>query len=177
MKRIVLLLAALTIAASCHAREVRIPLRYAAGEGAIFDTRGAIANTHVPVADTDGFIAMEAEWADRHQFDPDIRHAKAPIPEDAGASAGAFLDHAVFASYELLANADGDYWLWARVRTGEGHWRFRDVVKWQALEYEFETPPDLSRATLYLYNVESPDTAYFDDVHIEDLGPVGQGEG
>jgi len=44
--------------------------------------------------------------------------------------------------------------------------------EWQTLEYSFETPPDLTRAQLYLYNVESPDTAWFDDIYVEDLGPV-----
>jgi len=44
--------------------------------------------------------------------------------------------------------------------------------EWQTLEYSFETPPDLTRAQLYLYNVESPDTAWFDDVYVEDLGAV-----
>jgi len=44
--------------------------------------------------------------------------------------------------------------------------------EWQTLEYEFDTPDDLSRATLYLYNVESPDTAWFDDVYVADLGAV-----
>ncbi|MFW5869260.1 MAG: hypothetical protein ACOCX2_15650, partial [Armatimonadota bacterium] len=33
-----------------------------------------------------------------------------------------------YAGYEFLADQAGEYWLWARVRTGEGHWRFRDVV-------------------------------------------------
>lgn len=44
--------------------------------------------------------------------------------------------------------------------------------EWQTLSYELETPPDFTRAQLYLYNVESPDTAWFDDVLVEDLGPV-----
>jgi len=44
--------------------------------------------------------------------------------------------------------------------------------EWQTLEYDFETPPDLTRAAIYLYNVGSPDTAWFDDLYVEDLGPV-----
>ena len=43
--------------------------------------------------------------------------------------------------------------------------------EWQTLSYEFETPPDLTRAAVYLYNVGSPDTAWFDDLFVEDLGP------
>jgi hypothetical protein len=46
------------------------------------------------------------------------------------------------------------------------------VNEWQTAVYEFETPPDLQTATLYLYNVVSPDTAWFDDIRVEDLGPV-----
>ena len=45
--------------------------------------------------------------------------------------------------------------------------------EWRTLSYEFETPDDFTHATLYLYNVGSPDTAYFDDVNVEDLGPAG----
>jgi len=44
--------------------------------------------------------------------------------------------------------------------------------EWQGLEYELQTPPDLTRAGIYLYNVGSPDTAWFDDLYVEDLGPV-----
>ena len=42
---------------------------------------------------------------------------------------------------------------------------------WQPLGGELVTPPELTRAALYLYNVRSPATAWFDDIHIEDLGP------
>ncbi|MGD9495378.1 MAG: hypothetical protein AB7Y46_03605 [Armatimonadota bacterium] len=45
--------------------------------------------------------------------------------------------------------------------------------EWQTPEYAFETPPDLTRAQLHLYNVEAPDTAWFDDVYVQDLGAVG----
>lgn len=48
------------------------------------------------------------------------------------------------------------------------------VNQWQTCSYEFVTPPDLQTATLYLYNVESPQTAWFDDIRVEDLGPVAE---
>ncbi len=56
-------------------------------------------------------------------------------------------------------------------------WRYRGLDRkrpneWQTLSIEFETPPDLERAGIYLYNVISPDTAWFDDLRVEDLGPV-----
>ncbi|NLY01197.1 MAG: hypothetical protein GXY83_34330 [Rhodopirellula sp.] len=41
---------------------------------------------------------------------------------------------------------------------------------WQKLGGEFTTPADLTRAVLYLYNVRSTDTAWFDEIRIEDLG-------
>ncbi len=44
--------------------------------------------------------------------------------------------------------------------------------EWQPLGGEFTTPPDLARAVLYLYNVRSPDTAWFDDLRVDDLGPT-----
>lgn len=44
--------------------------------------------------------------------------------------------------------------------------------EWQTLGGEFTTPRDLTRALLYLYNVRSPDTAWFDDLRLEDLGPA-----
>ncbi|MFQ5811556.1 MAG: hypothetical protein ACE5JM_18205, partial [Armatimonadota bacterium] len=44
--------------------------------------------------------------------------------------------------------------------------------EWQTVTDEFETPPDLIRAAIYLYNVMSPDTAWFDHLSIEDLGPA-----
>lgn len=43
--------------------------------------------------------------------------------------------------------------------------------EWQELGGTFGTPPDLTRASLYLYNVRSPDTAWFDRLRIDDLGP------
>jgi len=49
------------------------------------------------------------------------------------------------------------------------------VNEWQTASYEFTTPLDLERALLYLYNVGSPDTAWFDDIYVEDLGPVASG--
>ncbi|NUQ01672.1 MAG: hypothetical protein HUU35_17650, partial [Armatimonadetes bacterium] len=44
--------------------------------------------------------------------------------------------------------------------------------QWQRLGGEFTTPADLTRAGLYLYNVRSPDNAWFDDLRVEDLGPI-----
>ena len=44
--------------------------------------------------------------------------------------------------------------------------------EWQVLTDTFETPRDLTRAGLYLYNVRSPDPAWFDDLSVEDLGPA-----
>ncbi len=44
--------------------------------------------------------------------------------------------------------------------------------EWQTIKDEFETPPELIRAAIYLYNVTSPDSAWFDDLRVEDLGPV-----
>jgi hypothetical protein len=41
---------------------------------------------------------------------------------------------------------------------------------WQTLTDEFQTPRALTRAALYLYNVRSPDTAWFDELRVEDLG-------
>lgn len=43
--------------------------------------------------------------------------------------------------------------------------------EWQELGGIFTTPPGLARASLYLYNVRSPDTAWFDRLRIDDLGP------
>jgi len=42
--------------------------------------------------------------------------------------------------------------------------------EWQEISDVFETPPDLTRAGIYLYNVKSPDTAWFDALQIEDIG-------
>ena len=44
--------------------------------------------------------------------------------------------------------------------------------EWQTIGGELTTPPDLCRAGLYLYNVDSPDDAWFDDIQAEDLGPA-----
>ncbi len=128
MKRTLLLGAALLVASVCHAREIMIPLRYADGEGVRRDLAFASLAREVPAPDAGGVIAIEAEGALRHQFDPNVRDAGAPMPEDPDAVGGEYLDQAVFASYEFLADRAGDYWLWVRVRTGEGRWRFRDVV-------------------------------------------------
>ena len=39
--------------------------------------------------------------------------------------------------------------------------------EWQELGGEFTAPADLTRASLYLYNVRSPDTAWFGDIRLE----------
>ncbi|MDY0166601.1 MAG: hypothetical protein RBS80_08660 [Thermoguttaceae bacterium] len=39
--------------------------------------------------------------------------------------------------------------------------------EWQELGGEFTTPADLTGASLYLYNVRSPDTAWFGDIRLE----------
>ena len=46
--------------------------------------------------------------------------------------------------------------------------------EWQTLTYEFSTPLDLERVLLYLYNVESENAAWFDDIHVEDLGRTAE---
>jgi len=43
---------------------------------------------------------------------------------------------------------------------------------WQRIGGEFVTPDDLTRGALYLYNVRSPDTAWFDNIDLVDLGPA-----
>lgn len=43
---------------------------------------------------------------------------------------------------------------------------------WQRIGGEFTTPDDLTRAALYLYNVRSPDTAWFDNLDLLELGPA-----
>ena len=45
--------------------------------------------------------------------------------------------------------------------------------EWQTVTYEFKTPPDLLRAGIYLYNVRSSDTAWFDDLYVEEI-PAGK---
>ncbi|MEA3402697.1 MAG: hypothetical protein U9R79_15765 [Armatimonadota bacterium] len=128
------------------AREVTIPLEIADGEGCRFDARGAQLLARVPTPNDDGLIAIEAEETVRHQFDPNVRHANTSMPQDPDSSAGRYLDHAVYASYQFIARQPGDYWLWVRVRTGEGRWRFRDVVNgtvwWFFDEPERNEPPD-----------------------------------
>jgi len=52
-------------------------------------------------------------------------------------------------------------------------WEYRKLDKnrpgeWQTLTYEFRTPRELTRAGIYLYNVVSPDTAWFDDLYVEE---------
>jgi len=128
MKRTLLIAIALGIVATCHARETRIPLRYTDGEGVRRDLAFASLIEQMPAPDADGLIAIEAEAALRHQFNPDVRRRDAGMPEDPDAVGGEYLPDSVYASYEFIADQPGDYWLWARVRTGEGHWRFRDVV-------------------------------------------------
>ena len=66
----------------------------------------------------------------------------------------------------LMVNGETDRFVWKRY----GLDRERPD-EWQTLTDTFETPPDLTRAGIYLYNVVSPDTAWFDDLWIEDLGP------
>lgn len=44
--------------------------------------------------------------------------------------------------------------------------------EWQQLGGEFETAPDMVRIGLYLYNVRSPEHAWFDRIRVEDLGPL-----
>ncbi len=39
--------------------------------------------------------------------------------------------------------------------------------EWQKLGGEFTTPAELTRASLYLYNVRSPDTAWFGDIRLD----------
>ncbi len=119
------------------AREITIPLEIADGEGCRFDARGAELLAGVPGANDEGLIAIEAENAVRHQFDPRVRHTTAPMPEDPEAAGGAYLDHAVYASYQLVAQEAGEYWLWVRARTDVGHWRFRDVVN-DTVHYFFD---------------------------------------
>jgi len=60
--------------------------------------------------------------------------------------------------------------------TGRVVWKRRNLDRkrpneWQTITYEFETPPELERSGIYLYNVVSPDIAWFDDLRVDDLGP------
>ncbi len=114
---------------SAHAREVTIPLEIADGRGCRFDARGAELLGTVPAPNADGLIAIEAEDTVRHHFDPKVRFADVPMPEDPEAVGGAYLDHATFAAYQFSADRAGEWWLWVRVRDDDvGHRRFRDVL-------------------------------------------------
>jgi len=64
--------------------------------------------------------------------------------------------------------------LWVQNDTTNTVWQHRGLDRkrpnaYQALTWEFDTPPELTRADLYLYNVISPDTAWFDDVRVEEV--------
>lgn len=127
MKRALLVIIALMAVSPCHAREVTIPLRYADGECVRHDLAWASLAHEVPAPDADGVIAVEAEAALRIQHELGAP-TTLEMMRDPDAAHGAFLHDAVYASYEFLADRAGEYRLWARVRTGEGQWRFRDVV-------------------------------------------------
>ncbi|MGC9319691.1 MAG: hypothetical protein ACP5KN_16790, partial [Armatimonadota bacterium] len=197
MRRMALIAGCILAGALCHAREVTIPLEIADGEGCRFDARGARLLDRVPVPDDDGLIAIEAEEAVRHQFDPSVRHASAPMPQDPDAAGGGYLDHAVYASYQFTAGRAGDCWLWARVRTGEGRWRFRDVVNgtvwWFFDEPERNEPPEepgrwhwamrrkvtlregINRLVITDYGYDFPQVDRFALAPSEDWQPEGMG--
>jgi len=65
----------------------------------------------------------------------------------------------------LMVNDPKGHVVWAR----RGLDRKRPN-QWQTISYEFETPSELERAGIYLYNVRSSDVAWFDDLDVRDLG-------
>ncbi len=121
-----------------------IPLEYASGDGCAFDARGATALQSVPGPDADGRIVIEAEAPTRYFCHPDFRRSDAPLPTDADASAGGFIDHVITARYQFVAPAAGEHWLWLRVSTPEGTSRIRDIVNggmWYFLEEKDNEEP------------------------------------
>ncbi len=127
INRLALLVAVLAASASLAASvETTVPLEWFAGEGCVFDARGATALRDVPAPDADGLIVIEAETPLRYFCDPDKREAGAPMPTDPEASAGGYINRVVSAQYQFHADATGDHWLWMRVATPAGRSRVRD---------------------------------------------------
>ncbi|HID23495.1 MAG TPA: hypothetical protein EYP14_14010 [Planctomycetaceae bacterium] len=65
----------------------------------------------------------------------------------------------------LMVNDPKGHVVWARRGLDR-----RRPNQWQTISYDFETPSELERAGIYLYNVRSSDIAGFDDLQVRDLG-------